>query len=72
MNIADGFDLGASGEAKLVYGDADYDMVVPGDYVLCAVTQSRIKLDDLRYWNVDKQEAYRDAAAASKGFGLID
>ncbi len=71
MNISNGFGLGNSAQAQLVYGDAEYDVLVPGDYVLCAVTGAKILLDDLRYWNVDKQEAYKDAAAASKGFGLI-
>lgn len=60
------------GEAKLEYYDAEYDILVPGDYVLCSVTGVRIPLEALRYWNVDKQEAYKDAEAASKGFGLLD
>ena len=47
-----------SGEAKLRYLDGDYEVLVPGAYVLCAVTGTQIPLDALRYWSVDLQEAY--------------
>jgi len=41
------------GEAKLRYLDADFEVIKPGRFVLCAVTRKRIALEDLRYWNVD-------------------
>lgn len=65
MSTFDDFDQDA--EAILEYGDADYDVVKPGGYVVCAVTGVRVPLRALRYWSVDKQEAYADAAAAMKG-----
>ena len=49
------------GEAKLKYLDGDFDVMMPGAYVLCAITGAQIALDDLRYWSVDRQEAYADA-----------
>ncbi|MFZ5610136.1 MAG: DUF2093 domain-containing protein [Pseudomonadota bacterium] len=52
-------------EAKLVYEAAGVRILVPGDYVLCAVTGARIPLEALRYWNAELQEAYVDAQAAS-------
>jgi len=52
------------GEAKIRYLDADYRVIVPGDYVVCAVTERKIPIAALRYWCVDRQEAYWDAAAA--------
>jgi hypothetical protein len=58
------------GEARIRYEDADFTVLKAGAYVLCAVTGARIPLAALKYWNVDKQEAYADAAAALKGFGL--
>ena len=66
------FDNGrdAEGEAIVEYLDADFAVVRPGRFVRCAVTGVRIPLENLRYWNVDKQEAYVDAAAAMKGFGV--
>lgn len=53
-------------EARLIYGDADFEQLSPGSYVTCAVTGRRIPLGALRYWSVDLQEAYWDAEAASK------
>jgi hypothetical protein len=46
------------GEAKLQYLDGDYRLITPGAYVVCAVTGVRIPLDELKYWSVDRQEAY--------------
>ena len=46
------------GEAKLHYLDGEYEIVVAGAYVVCAVTATHIPLDALRYWSVDLQEAY--------------
>lgn len=59
----------SNGEAVLEYDDAEFHIVKPGAFVTCAITGARISLKALRYWNVDKQEAYADAAAAMKGFG---
>lgn len=71
MNI---FDKNFSpSEAQVRYLDADYVVLKPGSFVRCAVTGRSIPLDELSYWNVDRQEAYADAAAAHeayKRFGL--
>jgi hypothetical protein len=56
------------GEAVIRYLDGDYKILTPGAYVTCAVTNARIPLEDLRYWNVDLQEAYADANAAFRRF----
>ncbi|MEL7128099.1 MAG: DUF2093 domain-containing protein [Pseudomonadota bacterium] len=52
------------GEARIRYLDADLQVLAPGDFVVCAVTERKIPLQALRYWNVDRQEAYVDAAAS--------
>lgn len=57
------------GEAVLRYDDAEFSVIKAGAYVRCAVTGVKIPLSALRYWNVDRQEAYADAAAALQGFG---
>ncbi len=49
------------GEAKLVYGDGEYQIVSPGEFVRCAVTGQSIPLDDLRYWSVEHQEPFVSA-----------
>ena len=53
--------LNLRNEARLEYGGGDFKIVAPGDYVRCAVTDTPIPLEDLRYWNVDLQEAYSSA-----------
>lgn len=55
---------GRDGEAELRYLDGDYQVVVPGSFVTCAVTGMKIPLSDLRYWSVDRQEPYIDARAS--------
>jgi len=60
---------GAGEQAVIEYDDAEFHIIKPGAYVVCAVTGARIPLKALKYWNVDKQEPYADAAAAMKGFG---
>ena len=55
-----------SREAKIRYLDADFQILVPGSYVVCALTGEQIPLDELRYWNVARQEANADAAASLK------
>jgi len=55
---------GKGGGAKVRYLDGDFQVVVPGAHVVCAVTGELIPLSDLRYWSVDRQEAYVDAKAS--------
>jgi hypothetical protein len=59
------------GEAVIRYLDGDYKILTPGAYVTCAVTKARIPLEDLRYWNVDLQEAYADAHTAFVRFNEL-
>ena len=66
MNI---FDKGfSSSEAVLRYLDADYVVLRPGSFVRCAITGRAIPLDELSYWNVDRQEPYADAYAAAEAY----
>jgi hypothetical protein len=52
------FGSSGQGEAKVQYLDGDFRVISPGAYVRCAVTGTRIPLEDLKYWSVDRQEAY--------------
>lgn len=56
------------GEARVRYLDADLQVLSPGEFVTCAVTGQKIPLAALRYWSVERQEAYVDAAAALARF----
>ena len=60
--------IGFKGEAKLKYLDGEVQVVTPGDFVRCAVTGRIIPLEELRYWSVELQEAYVDAATSLKRF----
>ncbi|MEE9590690.1 MAG: DUF2093 domain-containing protein [Hyphomicrobiaceae bacterium] len=53
--------LGLRGEAKVKYLDGEYQVLLPGDYVQCAVSGQKIPLDELRYWNAELQEPYANA-----------
>jgi len=53
-------------EARLLYKDAEYQVRSPGDFVRCAVTGVEIDVTNLKYWSVERQEAYVDCAAAVK------
>ena len=50
--------------ARLHYLPGTYRVLVPGDHVVCAVTHRPIPLSDLRYWSVERQEAYASAEAS--------
>tara|TARA_B100001778_G_scaffold327118_1_gene324681 strand:- start:313 stop:504 length:192 start_codon:yes stop_codon:yes gene_type:complete len=54
-------------EAKLIYGDGNFQVLERGEYVICAVTKKRIIINELKYWSVDKQEPYFDADSSLKG-----
>ena len=44
--------------AKLKYFSNNFEIITPGDHVVCAVSGKKINLNNLNYWNVDLQEAY--------------
>lgn len=53
--------FGMRGEAQVRYLDGEFQVIVPGEFVRCAVTGQKIDLADLRYWSVELQEAYASA-----------
>ncbi len=60
----------AAGEAEVEYLDGEIRVLRPGAYVRCAATGEPIPLEDLRYWNVDLQEAYASPEAKLRRLGL--
>ena len=44
--------------AKLKYLPNNYKILESGDHVICAVSNKKIPLENLTYWNVELQEAY--------------
>lgn len=57
------FGSSGHGEAQVQYLDGDFRVVAPGAFVRCAVTGASIPLDELKYWSVDRQEAYATPTA---------
>ena len=52
--------------AHLVYGPNGFRVMRPGNHVTCAVTGEPIPLEELRYWSVDRQEAYLNPQVATR------
>jgi hypothetical protein len=52
--------------AVLRYEPNGFRLLSAGKFVLCAVSGERIPLDVLRYWSVDRQEAYASPEIATK------
>jgi hypothetical protein len=63
LTVLNKFSPSAQGEAQVQYLDGDFRVISPGTYVRCAVTDTRIQLDELKYWSVDLQEAYSAPSA---------
>jgi len=51
-------------EARVQYLDGEYRVLRPGMFVTCAITGIPIPLEELRYWNVERQEAYATPEAS--------
>ena len=51
--------------AKLKYLPNNFTLIEDGDHVFCAVSGKKILLENLNYWNVEKQEAYFSYVEAS-------
>lgn len=44
--------------ASLHYGDGEFAVLGSGDHVICAISGVPIPLISLRYWSVERQQAY--------------
>ena len=44
--------------AKLKFLPNNFEIIEEGDHVICSISKKKILLENLNYWNVDKQEAY--------------
>lgn len=57
---------GSGRAARIHYLAGTFRLLSDGDHVVCAVTGARIALHELRYWSVERQEPYLDAASSLK------
>ena len=51
--------------AKIKYLPNNFEIIEDGDHVICAISQKKILIENLNYWNVDLQEAYYSYKEAS-------
>ena len=51
--------------AKLKYLPNNFSIIDEGDHVICAISGKKIMLENLNYWDVEKQEAYFSYVEAS-------
>jgi hypothetical protein len=52
--------------AMLFYQPNGFRVLNPGHYVVCAASGVEVPLEALRYWSVDRQEAYASAELATR------
>ena len=50
----------------LFYQANGFRVLSPGSHVVCVVSGEPIMLEALRYWSVERQEAYASADAATR------
>lgn len=55
---------GSGRAARVNYLAGTFRLLTDGDHVVCAITAARIPIHELRYWSVERQEPYIDAAAS--------
>ena len=58
--------------AKLKYLPNNFQVVEDGDHVECAISQKKIPLEKLNYWNVELQEAYYSPVEAQLKRDLLE
>jgi hypothetical protein len=52
--------------AMLHYQPNGFRVMRPGRFVICAVSGEEISLEALRYWSVERQEAYASPDLATR------
>ena len=60
----------SGGEAVVEYLDSNLRVIKPGAFVRCAATGQPIPLDQLKYWSVERQEAYASPEAVLQRLGI--
>jgi|TARA_B110001450_G_C17555481_1_gene454486 hypothetical protein len=58
-------------KAKLKYKANYFEIIEQGDHVVCSVSNKKIPLEELNYWNVELQEAYYSPGEANIRFNEL-
>ena len=59
-------------KAKLLFKHNSFDIIEEGDFVICAVSNKKISIEKLTYWNVELQEAYFSPIEVNKKFKKLE
>ena len=59
-------------KAKLLFKHNSFDIIEEGDFVICAVSDKKISIEKLTYWNVKLQEAYFSPKEVNKKFKKLE
>ena len=54
--------------AEIILEHGQFKFRKLGDYVECSVTNNKIPIENLKYWNVDLQEVYASPAIAMQRY----
>ena len=57
--------------AKLKYMTNSFDIIEEGDHVIFAVSNKKIPIKNLNYWNVELQEAYFSPLEVKLRYGQL-
>lgn len=52
--------------AKLYFQPNGYRVLSPGNHVVCAMSGATVPLEGLRYWSVERQEAYASCIESTR------
>ena len=54
--------------AEIVLEHGQFKFAKLGDYVECSISNQKIPIEELKYWNVDLQEVYASPGIAMKRY----
>jgi hypothetical protein len=62
---------GSGAPARVRYLPGTFRVLSNGDHVVCAVTGAQIPLHELKYWSVERQEAYVSREAVMERLRML-
>jgi hypothetical protein len=58
--------------AKIKYLPNNFEIIEDGDHVICAISEKKINLENLNYWNVELQEPYFSYIESNKKREILE
>ena len=58
--------------AEIVLEQGQFKFTKLGDYVECSISNQKIPIEELKYWNVDLQEIYANPEVALRRYKEIN